>query len=284
MSIVNEKYYKYRPLYTPDGKEHPFTASIIEKAELWFSAPKDFNDPFDCNLRLHVNDSTDEEWEGYMDDMMRAYPADRRNLEIAKKQKIWRKGPDALKIGEKTWKENYERSSVFCLSKKANSIPMFSYYADCHRGIAIEFEFSSHSVPCGVDYISALMADSKASTGIVFRDVEYPPAFPELNYHRLYNTPQLLVSMIFTKHHEWQHEEEYRIFRKGIPASSVVFEKKLIPKIVFGCRTEQRDVDLVTKWLAGWPTDVILSKATQRNDSFDLDVVDFDLIKGIGSP
>lgn len=284
MNNENKKYYKYRSIFNPDGSENAFTASILQKGEIWYSAPKDFNDPFDCNLRLNVDDSTDKEWEIYIDRMAAQYPESRNGLEIAKEQKLWNTAENFRNVGHKTWEENYYLSSVFCLSKKPNSIPMFSYYADSHLGVAIEFEFSNQNVPCGIDYLSALKADPRASTGVVFMKVEYPEEFPELNYHRLYDkfeNHELLKSIIFSKHHEWKHEDEYRIFRKGIPGSSAEFDKSIITKIIFGCRTDEGHVDKVREWLDCWPTDVILAKAAECKGRFDLDVVEFDLVKGV---
>jgi hypothetical protein len=60
---MKNAYYKYRPLYqigTNGHQEaHPFTKSIFQKAELWYSAPTDFNDPFDCKRSF---ESLEETW------------------------------------------------------------------------------------------------------------------------------------------------------------------------------------------------------------------------------
>src|SRR5258708_26800492 len=81
---MKNQYYKYRPLYTPGsggGKlVQPFTELIFVKAEIFYGGPADFNDPFDCNLRTHVDSSTDAEWEAYCDEMMAITPASRANL------------------------------------------------------------------------------------------------------------------------------------------------------------------------------------------------------------
>lgn len=284
---MKRTFYKYRPLYRigPTGKEepHPFTQSIFEKAEIWYSAPKDFNDPYDCNLKLHVDDSTDSEWEVYLDNLMYQYPDAKPNLMKVKAKKVWRLDRTFVEsIGKLQHEENYQQSSVYCLSKKANSIPMFSYYSDSHRGIAIEFQFADYEVPCGIPCGDIRRPDFWYERKIVFRDVEYPPGFPELNYHRLYGSDQLLKSIIFTKHHEWAHEEEFRIFRRRIPAASVQFERKLLTRVVFGCKTTQAEVDLVKGWIVDWPTDVMLSKAETAKDRFELVINDFELIKGTG--
>ncbi len=283
-SAAKNSYYKYRPLYQygADGisNPHPFAKSIFEKGELWYSAPKDFNDPFDCNLKLHVRGSTDEEWNAYCDRMIAQNPSDKTNLESFKSQKLWKTNPDvATSIGESTLTANYDESSVFCLSNKGNSIPMFSYYADSHQGIAIEFQFSHTEVPCGISFGDLGDRGNWYQRKIVFRDVEYPIDYPELNYHRLYDAEdQLIRSIIFTKYHEWSHEEEFRIFRRKVPASAVQFDKKLLTRVTFGCKTGQDEVDLVKGWLADWPSDVILAKAKTAADRFELEIEDFDTV------
>lgn len=281
MNSEVKKYYKYRPL-RQGADPHPFTASIFEKQELWFSAPKEFNDPFDCNLRLHVNDSTDDEWIKYIDLMIYQNPRSRTNLEAAKNGKLWKVNPSMTTgIGASTQELNYYRSSVFCLSKKPDSIPMFSYYADSHRGVAVEFSFSNLNVPCGVNYLNSVISSGGTRSGVVFNDVLYPDGYPELNYHRLYDTPELLNNIIFAKHHEWRHEQEYRIFRRAIPASTVNFETSLLTGVVFGCKSTAENVDLVKGWLARWPTPVTLSKTTVSASSFSLEIEEFDRVGGV---
>jgi Protein of unknown function (DUF2971) len=281
---MKKQYYKYRPLYVPtkDGKRdvHPFTESIFTKAELYFGAPAEFNDPFDCNLKLHMDDSTDAEWEAYCDDLMVANPSVGAAILPFKNNKGWNNNPAfAADIGNETQLAHYNDSSVLCLAKTGKSIPMFSYYGDSHSGIAIEFSFSDFEVPCG---ISLAASSGKLYGGKVScYDVEYPETFPELNYHRLRNTTDgLMRNLIFTKSVEWSHEQEFRIFRRNVPKGLVSFERPLLTGVVFGCKTAEADVELVKKWLNGWPSDVVLSKAEPASDRFELVVHELEVIKG----
>ena len=281
-------YYKYRPLHlfetSGSRQPHPFTKSIFEKAEIFYSAPKDFNDPFDCNLRLHTDGSTDAQWEAYFDKLIPSAlnASEIATIQQAKAGKWWVTKPEIkANLGLEQHRIHYEESSVFCLSKKANSIPMFSYYADCHRGIAIEFSFSDTEIPCGISFGDPSHPDTWYDRKVVFRDVEYPPTYPELNYHKVYGTDQLLRSLLFTKHHEWAHEQEFRILRRKIPASAVQFDKRIVTRVIFGCRTSIADVALVKSWLVGWPSDVVLSKAETSANQFNLNVKDFDIVKVI---
>ncbi len=285
MTPTKKQYYKYRPLYQVGAggvrEPHPFTMSLFKRAEIFFAAPKDFNDPFDCNLRLHANGCTDAEWVAYFDSLIAQYPANKPVLEQAKAGKYWITKPEIKEsLGLNQHRNHNENSSVFCLSKNANSIQMFSYYADSHRGITIEFSFSDREIPCGIPFGDANDPDTWYERKVIFRDVEYPPTMPELNYLKLYGSDQLLRSLLFTKHRKWAHEEEFRIFRRNVPPSAVRFDKALITRVILGCKTGSDDVALVRDCLSGWPTDVVLSKAELASDDFNLHIREIETVKG----
>ncbi len=281
MSYPKLSYYKYRPLYADKSRGIPnqYTRAAIEASEIYYATPKDLNDPFDCNLKLHANDSPDTEWEGYIDNLIIKYPAREAQLRQIKHDKSWLSHPELRQVGKINSRTIYEESSVFCLSKKPNSIPMFSYYADEHRGLALEFSFSDIEVPCGIPFGDINTPDSWYDRKVIFRDVEYQSHFPELNYIRLNGFPQLTISLMFTKYIEWCHEEEFRIFRRKVPASTVVYDKRLLTRIILGARTEDKDIDLLKSWLHVHPTPVILSKAVPSTSSFDLFVNDVEVFK-----
>ena len=278
-------YFKYRPLYhtKPDGtrEAHPFTKSIFERAEIFYTAPKDFNDPFDCDMRLHTNGATDSEWEEHFNRMLSEQPQFKQHVEIIIKEKWWKTKSEINKgFGEDEYNRIRNTSSVFCLSRKGNSIPMFSYYADSHRGIAVQFSFREQETPCGFSIEKLLSPDRPhGNITVVFSDVQYAESFPELNYFRLRGTTKLTENLFLKKHKDWEHEEEYRIFRHNVPAGNVAFDKKLLVRVIFGCKTNQQDMDLVKGWLQGWPSDVVLAKATQATDRFELKIDDVETVK-----
>ena len=128
----------------------------------------------------------------------------------------------------------------------------------------------------------SVIRDPTHRAKIIFDDVKYSEKFPELNYLRLYGKTELVKNIIFVKFDDWSHEEEYRIFRKEIPASLVGYDRKIMTRVVFGCKCSDDEFALVKSWLQGWPSDVILSKTCEANDGFELKVVDFDCVKGVG--
>ncbi|MEI6891630.1 MAG: DUF2971 domain-containing protein [Pontiella sp.] len=265
-------YYKYRSLYQGENEPNPFTKSIFEDNQLWYATPKDFNDPFDCNLNLHTNNSTDADWINYLKQVINNTSSIKKNLLNLFKG-------ITKTLFKETQKELYEGSSVCCFSTKNNSIPMFSYYADSHRGIAIEFQFSATEVPCGFEYENQNKSGIGYEGKIAFKKIKYLPSFPELNYLKLRNNDdELINSLIFTKFNEWSHEDEFRIFRRKVQASNVTFKKELLTRVIFGCKTDKNDINLVKEWLKGWPSNVILEKAEIKPDQFELEITHLETI------
>jgi hypothetical protein len=287
--------YKYRPLFTLDleGQRHPhpFTANIFKDAQIYYAAPKSFNDPFDCNLKLHFDDATQEEWRIYFDSLAKTYPRIQSNLQKAKRDIFrskngpeWRKFSNHLKVRiEKSRKWHYEDSSVFCLSKKPNSTQMFSYYADSHQGIAIEFKFGTRTIPCGIPFGDPTNPKDWYAGKIAISEVAYQEELPELNFIRLsQHQNQIVHSLMFTKQKDWSHEQEVRIFRLGVKAAAAPFERSMVSHIIFGCKANEAEVLLVKDWLRDWPVDVTLSKAEQVQGKFDLEIKYLETIKGKG--
>lgn len=276
-----KSYYKYRPLYSSgDGNPrvvHPFTESIFTKGEIYYSAPSEFNDPFDCNLQMDLDGSTDEEWVHYLKNHILSLQEGphKERTRLFLQNNGW-KMIDPTRALALARDEIYKKSSAFCLSQKGNSIPMFSYYADSHRGIAIEFSFDLQSIPCGVPCDQYFFKGSPYYGKVLIWDVDYPAELPDLNYHRLMMDPHYMRKLIFVKTIEWKHEQECRIFRTKIPAGTVKYAPHLLTRVVLGCKTGEAEFNLVKGWLKDWPTNVIISKAVQAQDRFELDIEDIE--------
>lgn len=278
--LTAQPYFKYRSLTMPDpcNKEilDQRTKAIFEKRELWYSAPEDFNDPFDCNLPLNCDGSSDKEIEdshvGMAKMLGRPLSSDELNgmTDIVKSGRI---NPLLVK-----WRKDcYVDSSVCCFSRLGDSIQMFSYYADGHKGICIEFSFSILDMPCGYGLAQQRFVRGK----IIPLGVVYSDEFPELNINRLvlnHDPKALARNLIGVKAKHWEHEEEYRIFRDQIPAGPVPFAPQILKRVILGAKTDDDKMALVKGWLKEWPTPVILSKAEADAKSFTLNIRDVETV------
>ena len=280
--------YKYRPLYATgaDGqkKPHPFTEAIFLESKIYYAAPSSFNDPFDCNLRLETHGNTPREWKQYFEYLIKKAPLSERPGFSKKIKYVLAKKKHREFLEEalaKTYDEHYKKSSVLCLSTKPNSIPMFSYYADSHKGVAIEFQFSNSEVPCGIEFKGGSNPVAWYGNKVMFGTINYADKFPDLNFLRLCKIPgQLARTLLFTKHHEWKHEEEFRIFRHKVSASTVTFPRRVVTRVILGCRCESEELNLVRAWLTGFPSDVVISRAKPADSGFNLEIDDIEVVRG----
>lgn len=271
-TLKPQSYFKYRSL------KDLYTKEIFEMRELWYSAPKDFNDPFDCNLPLNCDGLTDKEIEDF-------------NIGIAK-QMGRRLSSDELKGATDTvksgrinqllvkWRKDcYVDSSVCCFSHLRDSIQMFSHYADGHKGICIEFLFSVLDMPTGISVAQQMFGSAR----IVPFDVVYQEEFPELNFLELsaLELKELARNLFGIKAKGWGHENEFRIFRHLLPAGPVPFAPQILKRVILGAKTGDKEMDLVKGWLKDWQTPVILAKAEPDAIAFKLNIRD---VETVGRP
>lgn len=251
---------------------------------LWFSAPKEFNDPFDCNLPLQIDSATDEDWILFLRSRIEAEPEKEDFLKQCITEQVWKTKPEYLasvkQILKDTHREIYTNSSIFCFSGKPDSIPMFSYYADSHKGICIEFNFSKENIICGIPYEEVNGSGTNYRGQVITASVDYIEDCPELNYFKLRGSEELVKNLIFAKIDEWEHEDEYRIYRRLVAPSAAPFDSKQLSRVIFGCKAEPSCIELVKEWLTEYPTDVILARATTSPSDFALTIEDFDIVAG----
>lgn len=198
---LHYKLYKYQGI--PDckakGEDYLRLKRHLQNHEMSLSSPSTFNDPFDCHM---------------------AFPgASRQDLATRSRDivdTIWRAGS---------------------LAESPYNRLMWSHYADNHRGLCIEYDFS---------------AFDPFSAGVIFAPVIYSPKRPQVPEKLLNDvaTDQLdrqdyrfLTSTLFTKDSVWQYESEWRIVKGvyvGTQASSlhIEFEMPPISAVYFGAATD----------------------------------------------
>lgn len=251
--------FKYRPLHYPNGTRN-YTQDIFTSRSVWCDKPAAFNDPFDCNLPLHCSSVPTNVMDQARAQILREQPG----IPEAHLQMALNHASRQISVLEGTISTErhliYHESSVFCWATQGNSIPMFSYYADSHRGICLQFKLE-HRHPLALAM-----------------EVEYEEQFPNLDYSQITGTDQLVKSLILTKAKCWSHENERRVFRRNVPPGKETFPAESLVRVIFGCRCQETDIDLVKGWLSGWPSPVILAKAKPNVDSFSLVIDDFETL------
>lgn len=205
--------YKYR---VPSDR----TKSIFESNSIWFSSPKDFNDPFDCNLS-EVEEHSQNDVKNFYKHIMEG----RVDGVYWMEQK-----PNAEKlkeIMERAKNQVLLESGVLCLSKKFDDILMWSHYTDSHKGLVIEFD---------------LQADPDFFISPV--NVNYVDDYEPTNY---FADPHTSVTrLISTKSSCWKYEEEVRIIKQN-GAGLRNFLPQSISGVFFGCQTDESFAEQIKK-------------------------------------
>lgn len=201
--------YKYRN-FTSDNHKR-----VLTNNELFYSSPKDFNDPFDCRIppSLRLLDS-DEKIENYVDtiliqhfdtlskngydikELMDDYTSRLKN-DIEEEQEA---------ANKREFKEQDFWLGVLSMSTKWNSILMWSHYGDFHKGICYGF------------YEDSLRNSDRFIGG---REVCYSRKFPLIDPFE-YRSMNGAFAQTHTKARKWKYEKEYRF--------SIWFEQRTAPK------------------------------------------------------
>lgn len=134
--------YKYR------NWNNKYHKRALINNELYLSAPSDFNDPFDCRItKNHHSLNSKEKIEKYIEkgisDNLEYLKAKGRDIESEKQQLRTR-----LQNLDEYQKEHEEINTeytdrylgVLSLSRRWNSILMWSHYGDFHKGYCIGFD------------------------------------------------------------------------------------------------------------------------------------------------
>lgn len=252
------KLYKYRAF-------NEFTDEIIIKSSLWYANPTRFNDPFDMSPSFRQKYSKREIKEHIKDFIKNC--ENTKNSPIEEQEKYRRKFENRsntdqkfVAIRERLFFEQISSTGVVSLSKHNDSILMWSHYAENHKGLVFEFDYTGkkfdlHEFPHKVEYIDGYGLLSHA----VSRE--------ERN--------KQMETILLSKYNDWSYEGEYRIIDFDFQGNKP-FQKELLTKIIFGLRSSPEDMQSMVKLCRenGFEH-VVFEKAEKIEGTFALKMVPY---------
>ena len=216
---------------------------VLQQRTLRWSTPGTLNDPFDNQFDLHLDLDLERAktlavnklWGIYLgawhpaagspvaDSVRRlreARPHLRRDeFELAVGAEITRSFPRLdhyVRDLQRELRPHMARHKLLCLALSETDIPMWSYYAENHRGVVLSFRN---------------VADSPWSAGKAVRyHREMPRLLDEEGYSGFVsgrtriNHLEMLEKMVFTKSVAWAHEREWRVFSGAGREPDAAFE------------------------------------------------------------
>ena len=231
-----EKVYKYREWRNGSHK------NLLLYNELYLASPKDFNDPFDCRIPPNYMDLTPSEIDKYIND-----------LAILKFQEIQEKGLDFKSVlndfeerfknprelqkfyNDLLFKEQDKYYGILSLSRRWNSILMWSHYSNCHKGFCVGF------------WEEKLRNSGYFGKGGI---INYDTKFPEIK-PKVAKVPSDTIEKTFiqthTKSEDWTYESEYRLVHNYFPKEPEPFERiinidtEVFSEVILGINISQSD-------------------------------------------
>ncbi len=201
---------------TPDEKEHAYAkigyyylcyapASLykyyselcwnsIKNNQMWYSAPCNFNDVFDCDVSINNKKVFNES--------LNLYP-DKRGMRPG--SQMWKKLRSVidrqLRTLQTTFDELRRTTGVSCFSETDSSLLMWAHYANHHRGFCVEY-----------DLLEILRILRFIAVPVIYSTQR--TCFDFLNPQNIKeDTVKLLVQSLTSKSPEWSYEKEWRIIR-----------------------------------------------------------------------
>ena len=198
-----------------------FTDRMITHRELWFSHPEVFNDPFE--FRSAVSEIDKEAFVKYFH---------ANGLSDNQIENFWEKYEKLEDYNKKEFLQNLNKkhnefSRVYCMSLVPESILMWSYYANGHKGLCFGFDIKEDLETFNMPYKVEYPDSNKIPLMANFDNVDEVGG-----WHQMY-----------TKAKCWEHEKEIRIYKFGEKTNIYCYKHLALREIIFGCNATKDVVE-----------------------------------------
>lgn len=246
--------YKYRSFSSPCDFER--TQRIVCDHHIYFAPPCSFNDPFDCRPAFSFDAPFDEMKAYYRRLCAKRMPHLTAREVEAEIEQLFAEPDLCAPQGQQKIQELHshvlaQELGVLCLSSQRDHILMWSHYADCHRGICLEF-------------------DTRASFLAGARPIGYEDSRLLINPFRD-RDEEMAEKTFLMKASHWHYEGEWRLIRYDGPGE-VAFEPEALTGIVLGALTPPEAERHLREWAAQRERPLKLSRAYPDQQAFRLHV------------
>lgn len=231
-------------------------------AELYFSDPTTFNDPFDfAPSPLYSPD--------VMEKVQAARVAGEAPVTVAPRGQSEGNRLARARHLENATLEAIRRVAaqfgVCSLSASSDSVLMWSHYADYHRGICLRFTRSKDGVRLRSPFVKNGRAMFSAAQPVI-----YSPNRPLLDYI-LDDRDKKIASMMMTKSVDWAYEKEWRMIAPDGPGV-YSFSPARLDGIIFGSQILSEKRKMVLDWINKSDRHVEVLQAHLNNQRYEIDI------------
>lgn len=207
-----------------------YSLSSLAQRKLWSAPAASFNDPFEFRVQRGPSRQGLDKFRNEHPELA-AYSDEQLADHVSA-----------------SFQEEIRRFGVVCLSTRADSILMWSHYAEHHRGMCLGFA-----------------GDDAPDPGRIHQ-VRYSDKYPEPAFDRIWHADGM-ASILTTKHTGWAYEEEYRMI--NTTAHMHIDYPGPLTQIIFGLRTTTADQILIRRVVGDDPS-ITFHQVEQSADSYAL--------------
>jgi len=246
-----------------------YVLDTIVNKRLYFSAPSDFNDPFDCRPKFSLfscKNDAENVWRRYFSLLAKhQYPgisnaeaekcADAEILNGKHRDKDWLCGSD------ESIKEELSKIAprICCFSKFPRNAMMWAHYADNHKGVVLQFK-KANMIGNDTSYrgFDVEYYDKPIPLERYVKAMEQTESGDEAAFGRL---------IYLTKSSDWTSEKEVRFLSREI---YMAFPETMLTGIIFGSECSVHWRDHIYTALSAWSTRPSLFKEDSSISSIKL--------------
>lgn len=226
-----------------------FLFDMLINSEMWFSNPNSFNDPFDCNIQISTEGSSEKDIQNYFEKYL-SKMCDKNEIEKIKNRNITIAEFEKLINGVS--KRVLHKKGVACFLDNKDNLLMWSHYADSHKGVCLKFD---------VLEASEFFTPAKR--------VKYESSYPIYNY---LSDKNKVADLLFTKSKDWEYEGEVRVIKDK--SDNYPFPKSALKEVIFGCNISASDKKTISAIIKDKYPQTKLVQAQRSANNFGLDFIE----------
>ncbi len=247
--LLSDIHNKQLPQYLFKYRTIDSTKKLLKNNSLYFATPKDFNDPFDCQI-VPNTDNTKEEIISFLNTITKEKMGELIEPfmnEVLKDPDIW------MKITKIIFGELINEHGTCCFTEDEKNLLMWSHYTCNHQGTCIKFNLQKDP-----DFFVWPMP------------IIYAKNYPDFNPAK--NTDRLVQDLMLTKSLDWKYEKEMRIMKHN-HIGLLPFKKESLVEIIFGCNADDKEIKKIIDLAEANNFYIKFSKAVKKERQFGLDIV-----------
>lgn len=235
----------------------------LKASAIYFNSPANFNDPFDCNFALNIEDISEDEltmfkspnhsFQRMMAPEVKQQFLNSQNIQI--KDSIYNNVRIALGNQMQIIQQTH---GIACFSEVNYNLLMWSHYAESCKGFCLEFDTS-------IEPFNKL------------KKVNYLSDPPSVSAIKIINSDEAereAEKLWLTKSVDWHYEKEWRIIHKKA-GTQFHYKQKALKAIYFGPLIEPEYLEIICLIIQGQNPHVKFYQGKKSPDLFKMEFAEF---------